>query len=114
MEWWSVTVSKPIRWPGYGDISICLHWLMDDRIVNGEHASESGDPMPLARFTAPRLDYALQWLNHYRRTRPDDFQNFVLFINYNAYINGFAARAKALVCDPRRITLAWSSLVISA
>ena len=88
--------------------------MMDDRIVNGEHASEPGDPMPLARFTAPRLDYALQRLNHYCRTRPDDFQNFVLFINYNAYINGFAARAKALVCDPRRITLAWSRLVVSA
>jgi AMP nucleosidase len=74
--------------------------MMDDRIVNGEHKSEPGDPMPLSLFTAPRVDYSLQRLNHYCGTRPDDFQNFVLFTNYKVYIDGFAARAEALVRDP--------------
>ena len=74
--------------------------MMDDRIANGEHESETGDPMPLALFTAPRVDYSLQRLNHYCGNRPDDFQNFVLFTNYKVYIDGFAARAEALVRDP--------------
>ena len=74
--------------------------MMDDRIVNGDHENEPGDPMPLALFTGPRIDYSLQRLQHYCGTRPDDFQNFVLFTNYKVYIDGFAARAEALVRDP--------------
>jgi AMP nucleosidase len=74
--------------------------MMDDRIVNGEHEVGPGDPLPLSLFTAPRVDYSLQRLNHYCGTRPDDFQNFVLFTNYKVYIDGFAARAEALVRDP--------------
>jgi AMP nucleosidase len=74
--------------------------MMDDRIVNGEHEAAPGDPKPLALFTAPRVDYSLQRLQHYCGTRPDDFQNFVLFTNYKVYIDGFAARAEKLVRDP--------------
>jgi AMP nucleosidase len=74
--------------------------MMDDRIVNGEHEGGPSDAMPLALFTAPRVDYSLQRLNHYCGTRPDDFQNFVLFTNYKVYIDGFVARAEALVRDP--------------
>ena len=62
--------------------------LMDDRIVNGEHADEPDGLMPLALFTAPRVDYSLQRLNHYCGTRPEDFQNFVLFTNYTPTLRG--------------------------
>lgn len=74
--------------------------MMDDRIVNGEHESAPDGPMPLSLFTAPRVDYSLQRLNHYCGTRPEDFQNFVLFTNYKFYIDGFVRRAEALVRDP--------------
>jgi AMP nucleosidase len=74
--------------------------MMDDRIVNGEHDGAAGEPRPLALFTGPRVDYSLQRLQHYCGSRPDDFQNFVLFTNYKVYVDGFTARAESLVLDP--------------
>lgn len=74
--------------------------LMDDRIVNGEHNQAPGEPLPLGLFTAPRVDYSLHRLRHYCGTGPEAFQNFVLFTNYQVYIDGFVQRAEALVRDP--------------
>jgi len=74
--------------------------LMDDRIVNGELAPGPGEPLPLGLFTAPRVDYSLHRLRHYCGTGPEAFQNFVLFTNYQVYIDGFVQRAEALVRDP--------------
>lgn len=74
--------------------------LMDDRIVNGELAPEPGEPLPLGLFTAPRVDYSLHRLRHYCGTAPEHFQNFVLFTNYQVYVDGFVQRAEALVRDP--------------
>src|SRR5690606_19639019 len=42
-------------------------------------------------FTAPRVDYSLQRLRHYTGTDPEYFQNFVLFTNYQFYIDEFVA-----------------------
>ena len=64
---------------------------MDDRIANGTHTTAPGDPEPLALFTAPRVDYSLQRLRHYTGTSPEHFQNFVLFTNYQFYIDEFIA-----------------------
>ena len=41
----------------------------------------------LALFTAPRVDYSLHRLRHYTGTAPTHFQNFVLFTNYQFYID---------------------------
>jgi len=66
---------------------------MDDGIANGTHEPESGPDgklkFPLALFTAPRVDYSLHRLRHYTGTAPDHFQNFVLFTNYQFYIDEF-------------------------
>ncbi|NQW10560.1 MAG: AMP nucleosidase [Alphaproteobacteria bacterium] len=74
--------------------------LMDDRIVNGEVEAEPGGIMPLALFTAPRVDYSLHRLRHYCGSGPEHFQNFVLFTNYQVYVDGFIQRAEELVRDP--------------
>ncbi|MDO5691402.1 MAG: AMP nucleosidase, partial [Pseudomonadota bacterium] len=64
---------------------------MDDSIANGTHRVPSGDAYPLALFTAPRVDYSLHRLRHYTGTSPEHFQNFVLFTNYQFYIDEFIA-----------------------
>ncbi len=74
--------------------------LMDDRIVNGDFVPGPGEPLPLGLFTAPRVDYSLHRLRHYCGTAPEYFQNFVLFTNYQVYIDGFVQRAEAMVRDP--------------
>ena len=68
---------------------------MDDRIANGTHLPRAGEPLPLALFTAPRVDYSLQRLRHYTGTSPEHFQNFVLFTNYQFYIDEFIALGEA-------------------
>jgi AMP nucleosidase len=64
---------------------------MDDGIANGTHEPGPAEPLPLALFTAPRVDYSLHRLRHYTGTAPDHFQNFVLFTNYQFYIDEFIA-----------------------
>jgi AMP nucleosidase len=63
--------------------------VMDDGIANGTHEPGPNEPQPLALFTAPRVDYSLQRLRHYSGTAPSWFQNFVLFTNYQFYIDEF-------------------------
>jgi AMP nucleosidase len=62
---------------------------MDDGIANGTHEPAPGEARPLALFTAPRVDYSLHRLRHYTGTDPEHFQNFVLFTNYQFYIDEF-------------------------
>lgn len=62
---------------------------MDDGIANGTHETPLGEAQPLSLFTAPRVDYSLQRLRHYTGTAPEHFQNFVLFTNYQFYIDEF-------------------------
>ena len=47
--------------------------------------------MPLAPFTASRIDYSLHRLPHYTATHPEHFQNFIIFTNYQFYIDEFVA-----------------------
>ena len=73
---------------------------MDDGIANGTHEPAPGEAQPLALFTAPRVDYSLHRLRHYTGTAPEHFQNFVLFTNYQFYIDEFVASATS--ADGRR------------
>jgi AMP nucleosidase len=73
---------------------------MDDGIANGTHESRAGEPLPLALFTAPRVDYSLHRLRHYTGTGPEHFQNFVLFTNYQFYIDEFIKLGHSLMADP--------------
>ncbi len=66
----------------------------DDEIANGTLIPDQGGPYPLAVFTAPRIDYSLYRLTHYTATEPEYFQNFVIFTNYQFYIEEFCRLAK--------------------
>ena len=69
----------------------------DDHIANGTFEIVTGEPRPLAPFTAQRIDYSLHRLAHYTATSPEHFQNFVLFTNYQFYIDEFAIYARELM-----------------
>ncbi len=68
---------------------------MDDGIANGTHAARAGAPQPLALFTAPRVDYSLHRLRHYTGTSPEHFQRFILFTNYQFYLDEFVKIGRA-------------------
>ena len=63
---------------------------MDDAIANGTLQLPPGAPQPLALFRAARIDYSLHRLYHYTSTAPEHFQNFVIFTNYQFYVDAFA------------------------
>ncbi|MGI9382449.1 MAG: AMP nucleosidase [Methyloligellaceae bacterium] len=73
---------------------------MDDELVNGEVDAPPGATRPLSLFTAPRIDYSLHRLRHYTGTDCGHFQNFVLFTNYQFYVDAFRQVAERLVADP--------------
>ena len=73
---------------------------MDDGIANGTYEPAPGQAQPLALFTAPRVDYSLHRLRHYSGTAPEHFQNFVLFTNYQFYIDEFVRLGHTLMGDP--------------
>ncbi|MBI3515107.1 MAG: AMP nucleosidase [Proteobacteria bacterium] len=74
---------------------------MDDAIVNGTW-QRAGAPVPLAMFRAARVDYSLHRLYHYTGTDPEHFQNFVIFTNYQFYVEAFAriCRERMAAGDP--------------
>ncbi len=72
----------------------------NDDIVNGVALKDDGNVSPLAPFTAQRVDYSLARLSHYTATKPEDFQNHVLFTNYQFYVEEFEAYARQMLADP--------------
>lgn len=72
--------------------------VMDDAIANGTHPSLRGGVAPLSLFTAPRVDYSLHRLRHYTGSDPSCFQNFVIFTNYQFYIDEFVRMASDIMC----------------
>ncbi len=73
--------------------------ITDDAIVNGTYEPRPGQPLPLAPFTGPRVDYSLHRLAHYTATAPEHFQNFVIFTNYQFYIDAFCALAREALAE---------------
>ena len=75
--------------------------LIDDSLPNGDWppeilmvGTELEDALerhtkPLSLFSALRTDYSLQRLKHYTGTQPEDFQQFILFTNYQRYMDEF-------------------------
>ena len=62
---------------------------MDDAIADGTFELPPGAPEPLSLFRAVRVDYSLRRLYHYTGTDPEHFQNFVIFTNYQLYVDAF-------------------------
>ncbi|WP_448204465.1 AMP nucleosidase [Azospirillum sp. sgz302134] len=70
---------------------------MDDTIVNGTYEAAMDAVKPLALFTGPRVDFSLHRLRHYTATAPEDFQNFILFTNYQFYVDEFIRMAREIM-----------------
>ncbi len=63
--------------------------IMDDEIANATYSVMDGQDEPLSLFTAPRVDLSLQRLKHYCGMSAEHFQNYVIFTNYQFYIDEF-------------------------
>jgi len=70
---------------------------INDNIANGTYRSAPDEPYPLSIFTAERVDMSLQRLMHYTGTQPDHFQNFVIFTNYQFYVDEFITYGKKMM-----------------
>lgn len=73
----------------------------NDDIVDGQLILQRHGAMPLSLFTAERIDYSLHRIQHYTATKPDHFQNYILFTNYQRYVDEFIAYAKAEIAAGR-------------
>lgn len=65
---------------------------ISDEIPNG--VNDESSIKPLALFEAERVDYSLHRLQHYTGTNPSHFQKFILFTNYQLYIEAFVNYGK--------------------
>jgi AMP nucleosidase len=75
------------RLPEHFDVPVLD--VMDDRIANATYVEEDGSPAPLSLFPAPRVDLSVMRLRHYTGTSAFHFQNYVIFTNYQFYIDEF-------------------------
>ncbi len=60
-----------------------------DAVVDGEGLARSDGARPLALFDAPRVDYSLKRLDHYTGAPWGDVQPWILFTNYQRYVEEF-------------------------
>ena len=94
--------------PHQGELDFTLRDVFDvpdlsttnDDIVNGQRSHNADGSQPLAPFTAQRVDYSLSRLSHYTATDPIHFQNYVLFTNYQFYVDEFEFMARAALSNP--------------
>lgn len=73
--------------------------VMDDRIANAVYVEEEGKPGPLSLFSAPRVDLSIMRLRHYCGTNAEHFQNFIIFTNYQFYIDEFVKICKDIMTE---------------
>lgn len=73
--------------------------IMDDAIANSTYVVQQDKHSPLSLFTAPRVDISLQRLKHYTGASAHHFQNFVIFTNYQFYIDQFVAMCQELMSE---------------
>ncbi|MEM7618036.1 MAG: AMP nucleosidase [Pseudomonadota bacterium] len=80
------------------DVPSALNDNLDDRIADGNYDYSNGD-MPLALFTAPRVDKGMAKATYYSGTRLDFFQDHIIFTNYDDYVQRFLEMAKGLFSE---------------
>jgi len=73
--------------------------VMDDEIANNTYVVQLGQPAPLALFGAPRIDLSLMRLRHYTGTGAAHFQNYVIFTNYQFYIDEFVRICRDIMTE---------------
>ncbi len=85
-EFGDVRAKDLSRWFPSPDLS-----LIGDEIADGIGLGNENVPMPLALFDALRTDFSLARLRHYTGTPPEHVQRYVLFTNYQRYVDEFVA-----------------------
>lgn len=79
--------------------------IMDDDIANGVYVPAPGEAAPMALFTAPRVDLSLQRLKHYCGSGAEHFQNYVIFTNYQFYIDEFIRLCREFMTPTEKAAL---------
>jgi len=69
-----------------------------DEMADGLFHTE--EDWPLSHFDARRVDFSLARLRHYTGTPVEHFQSFVLFTNYNRYVDEFIRWGCEQIIDP--------------
>jgi AMP nucleosidase len=64
---------------------------LGDEIADGTWGWHVSENRPLALFDARRTDFSLHRLRHYTGTPADHVQRFILFTNYQRYVDEFVA-----------------------
>lgn len=67
---------------------------INDDIANNKLQFYNNDILPMALFSAERVDYSLHRLHHYTGTSAHHFQGFILLTNYQRYVNEFIEYAQ--------------------
>jgi AMP nucleosidase len=70
-----------------------------DAVVDGLRIDRIDGMRPLALFDAPRIDYSLKRIQHYTGAPWSDVQPWILFTNYQRYVEEFVRWAAAAVKD---------------
>ncbi len=70
---------------------------IDDTIADGEADYLNLAAKPLSLFTAPRVDLALQRLEHYTGANAKHIQQFILFTNYQLHTDVFLEYAQEVL-----------------
>ena len=73
--------------------------VMDDEIANYTYVVGDNEAHPLSLFTAARADLSLQRLKHYTGTSAQHFQNYVIFTNYQFYIDQFVTMCQEIMAS---------------
>ncbi len=63
--------------------------FIGDEIADGAHIPALEEPRPLSMFDGLRVDFSLARLRHYTGTPVEHFQQYILFTNYNRYVDEF-------------------------
>jgi AMP nucleosidase len=71
-----------------------------DEVPDGTWEPRAGAPFPLALFDGLRTDFSLARLRHYTGTHPEHFQRYILFTNYQRYVDHFVRWGVGQVADP--------------
>lgn len=88
-DWDSITFKPEQLWQSSIEFALPNLSVVDDSIVNGTYKVKKGQPLPLALFSAERVDFSLGRLHHYCGTSAKHFQHFILLTNYQRYVNEF-------------------------
>jgi AMP nucleosidase len=87
--------------------AIARHFPTTDLAHIGDEISDGlfdpAEDFPLAQFDGLRTDFSLARLRHYTGTPVEDVQSYILFTNYNRYVDEFVRWALAQLKDPDSI-----------